>query len=313
MAWPCHVHRITLVTTCFMTKYIFYIAVSVCVLLNSVCHAQPGYITTIVGDGTSGFSGDGGPATSARMGEGIAVFTDGSGNVFFSDKGNQRIRKINPAGVITTYAGGGSILSDGVPATDARLDMHHGSAIAADIAGNIYFTEGHRVRKINAGTGIITTVAGNDTIGYSGDGGPATAAKFYTPTGICFDAGGNMYVSDGDNNCVRKVNTAGVISTYAGCGSIGLTGDGGPATAAKFDDPCGLCVDAAGNLYVADFMNHNVRKIDPSGIISTFAGRGFGGYSGDGGHATMATFNNHGKWYSCYVCLIIRSMGYSYR
>ncbi len=257
-------------------------------LLPMFCHAQLGYINTIAGNGSSGFSGDGGAATAAQMqaAEGT-VSCDGSGNVYIDDYHNGRLRKVSPAGIITTVAGGGSSTADGVPATSASIAL---GAFVSDISGNIYLGDGSRVRKIAAGTGIITTVAGTGSAGYSGDGGPATAAQLGTPYGMCLDFSGNLYIADESNACIRKVNTSGIITTYAGTGSAGFSGDGGAATAAQLQSPDGMCFDALGNLYVADRYNYRIRKIDASGIITTYAGNGSYGFSGDGGAATAASF-----------------------
>ncbi len=251
-------------------------------------HAQVGYINTIAGSGSSGFSGDGGQATAAQMAEALGcVSVDGSGNIYINDNQNGRIRKINPSGIISTIAGGGSSTADGIPATSASLSL---GEFIADISGNIYLIDGNRIRKIVAATGVITTVAGTGSAGYSGDGGPATAAQMNSPHGICLDFSGNFYIGDEANAVVRKVTTTGIISTYAGTGSAGFSGDGGAATTAQLQSPDGLCFDALGNMYVADRYNYRIRKIDASGIISTYAGNGSYGYSGDGGPATAASF-----------------------
>ena len=255
--------------------------------------AQPGYIYTVAGNGTSGFSGDGGPATIAQMGQALGVCVDLSGNIYVPDDANGRIRKVNAStGVITTIAGGGSSTVDGIPATNASLDLGTSSvgAIKTDAYGNLFILDGQRVRKITISTGIISTVAGTMTPGFSGDGGPATAAQISYPGNICFDASGNLYIGDHSNYRIRKVNTSGIISTYAGTGTAGFSGDGGPASAAQFQSPDGLCIDAMGNMYVADRYNYRIRKISPSGIISTYAGSGSSGFAGDGGPASAAHF-----------------------
>ncbi len=265
-------------------------------LLPIICLGQPGYITTIAGNGTSGFSGDGGLATAAQMKEAVGnIAPDGSGNIYFTDYMNGRIRKVDAAGFISTFAGGGSATSESIQATAANLSL---GGIALDVSGNLYLIDGNRVRKINITTGIITTVVGTGSSGYSGDGGPASTARLNNPAGICFDAIGNLYIGDGGNNRVRKVSTSGTISTYAGIGISGSSGDGGPATAARLFNPDGLCFDAVGNLYVADRLSHRVRKIDPAGIISTYAGSPSMGGGGDGGPATAAALNE-----PSYVCM----------
>lgn len=248
--------------------------------------AQTGYITTIAGNGSSGFSGDGGAATTATMGQALGVAVDATGNVYIPDDANNRLRKVNPSGIITTVAGGGSSTADGVPATNAQLSMGAQGVCAVDAAGNIYIKSGARVRKITVATGIITTVAGTGTIGYSGDGGAATAAQIAEVAGVNTDPAGNIYISGG--NVVRKVNTAGIISTFAGTGTGGFNGDGLQATATMLNLPSGVCTDAAGNVYIAENYNYRIRKITTAGIVSTYAGNGSGGFSGDGGPATAA-------------------------
>lgn len=190
----------------------------------------------------------------------------------------------------------GSYSGDGGPALKAGISGP--GQIKMDASGNIYIAdqENHRIRKVNA-NGIITTVAGNGTKGYSGDGGPAGAAEVADPYGIAIDAAGNVYFSDADAmcNCIRKINTSGIISTVAGIGGIpggGFSGDGGPAAAAQLNTPMGLAVDRSGSLYIADYANLRVRKINVNGIITTVAGNGkqvfYTDSCGDGGPATTA-------------------------
>lgn len=163
--------------------------------------------------------------------------------------------------------------------------------IAFDSTGTLYFTDGiHLIRKLT-GNGQVVTVAGTGAQGYSGDGGPALTATMTTPTGLAFDSAGNLYFSDSYNNVIRRVDKKGDISTYAGTGVAGHTGDGGAATAATLSSPYGLCFDVNGNLYIADTGNNVIRKIDPSGRISTVAGNGQPGYKGDRGIATAALLN----------------------
>ena len=137
-----------------------------------------------------------------------------------------------------------------------------------------------------AQSGIVTTVAGNGTAGFTGDGGPATAARLKKPGGVALDAAGNLFIADTWNHRIRKVTPGGVISTVAGNGTLGFSGDGGPATAAQLNYPSDMAVDAAGNLFIADTGNHRIRKVTPGGVISTVAGNGTAGFSGDGGPAT---------------------------
>ena len=172
-------------------------------------------------------------------------------------------------------------------ATAAQLNNPNG--IAVDASGNIYVADyfNNRIRKVSL-TGIITTIAGTGGAGYSGDGGPATGAQLNNPVGLAFDGGGNLYVADANNDRIRKISAAGIISTIAGNGSSGYGGDGGPATVAQLHWPSAVALDGSGNIYVADFSNNRVRKINALGTISTFAGTGATGYSGDGGAATAA-------------------------
>ena len=246
-------------------------------------------ISTIAGDGNYGFFGDGGPATASRF-QYIWYVAPGEANsVYFTDNSNHRIRKVSASGIITTAAGNGSpaYTGDGGPATTASIAGVSG--ITADTAGNIYFADvsNHRVRKINT-SGIVTTIAGTGTAGYLGDGGPATAARLSAPYGIVADMAGNIYIGDAGNNRIRMISAAGTISTVAGTGTGGFGGDGGAATAAQLSSPAGVALDIQGNLYVADVLNNRVRMVSPAGTITTVAGRGTSGYSGDGGAATGA-------------------------
>ena len=248
-----------------------------------------GLISTVAGTGEFGFAGDGGPATAAQFGLPHAVAVDAFGNLYVADTFNQRVRRIDPGGVVRTIAGTGEpgFGGDGGPAAEARLDFPY--AVAADTAGNVYVadTNNLRVRRIDP-TGAISTVAGAYHGGFAGDGGPATAARMDRPHRVAVDAEGNLYVADTDNHRVRRIDPAGFISTVAGTGELGYSGDGGPASAAQFAAPLGVAVDTAGNLYVADTFNHRVRRIDPAGAITTVAGTGEDGFAGDGGPAAAA-------------------------
>jgi hypothetical protein len=252
-----------------------------------------GIISTFAGNGTSGYTGDGGQATAAEINTPYEVCVDNSGNVYVSDQTANVVRKIATNGIITTFAGNGTAgySGDGGQATAAELHSPYG--VNADNSGNIYIADGtnYRIRMVNT-SGIITTFAGNGTSGYSGDGGQATAAEFDWPGGVAIDYAGNIYIPDAVANCIRKINTAGIISTYAGTGTAGYTGDGGQATAAKINFPKGVCIDGANNLYFGDQNNNVVRKVSASsGIITTFAGNGTAGYTGNGGPATAAELN----------------------
>jgi len=254
-----------------------------------------GVISTVAGNGTAGYGGDGGAATSAELDYPTSVVLDGSGNLYISDTGNNRIRKVTAAGVISTYAGNGTAgyFGDGGAATSAEISNARG--VALDNSGNLYIADlnNMRVRKVTP-SGVISTVAGNGTQGYSGDGGAATSAELNQPIGVALDTSGGLYIADSFNNRIRKVTAAGVISTVAGNGTFGYSGDGGPATSAELADSSGVAVDSSGTIYIADWQTERVRKVTPAGIISTAAGNGaggtggFGAYSGDGGAATSA-------------------------
>ncbi len=248
-----------------------------------------GIITTIAGNGVQGFSGDGGLATAAELNGCTYVCRDSSNNLYVADYGNNRIRKISPAGIITTFAGnGGSAYSgNGGQATAAELYLPCG--VIADDTGNIYIADSYNnvVRKVNT-SGIITAFAGTGFGSYSGDGGLAVNADLNKPFRISFDNLWNMYIADSFNSRIRKVNSSGIITTVAGSGVAGFSGDGGPATAAEMDSPDGMCVDPYGNLFIADTYNNRIRFVDIWGTITTIAGNGIVSYSGDGGPALAA-------------------------
>lgn len=253
-----------------------------------------GKIFTFAGTGTFGYSGDGGPDTAAQLAAPFGVTVDASGNVYIADSQNERIRKVNTNGIISTIAGNGKagFSGDGGPATAAEFEFPQG--IAVDASGNVYISDydNQRIRKVNV-SGIISTIVGNGTAGYSGDGGTASSAEINNPYGLAIDGSGNLYIADGGNGRIRKVNTSGIISTVAGNGTGGYSGDGGQATIAAIGSVQGVAVDGSGNIYIADFGDNVIRKVNASGIISTVAGNGgLGGYSGDGELATAAELNN---------------------
>jgi sugar lactone lactonase YvrE len=221
-----------------------------------------------------------------------AIVFDASGNLYFAETGNHVIRKVDTAGHITDVAGTGAqgFSGDAGLAASATLDSPQG--LALDSANNLYLadTHNHRIRKINLTTGIITTIAGTGTPGFSGDNTLATAAQLNLPTALAIDSANNFYLADTGNHRIRKISAAGIITTIAGTGTQGFSGDAGPATAAAIDSPTGLALDAANNLYLADTHNHRIRRIDAiTGIISTLAGTGTPGFSGDTTLATTAT------------------------
>jgi sugar lactone lactonase YvrE len=259
-------------------------------LLNNV-------ITTVAGNGTNGFSGDGGAATNAKIAIPTGVTVDVNGNLFIADSGNNRIRKVDTNGIITTVAGNGTIgySGDGGAATNAKIAKAFG--VAMDVNGNLFIADSgnNRIRKVDT-NGIITTVAGKGpnypSVGsFSGDGGLATNANLFASSGIAVDANGNLIIADSSNNRLRKVDTNGIITTVAGTNSVGFSGDGGLATNARLNSPDGVALNAAGNLFIADYSNSRIRKVDTNGIIATVAGQIFSGFTGDGGAATNAALN----------------------
>lgn len=281
-------------------------------LLTCAClkiQAQVNIITTIAGKDSTGFSGDNGPATDAKLNVPGFLCLDRAGNVLISDVFNQRIRKLTVStGVITTIAGNGvpGYGGDNISATSAAMFLPE--AIRVDTSDNVYIADAgnNRVRKINAATGNITTVVGVGPSGvamggFLGDGGMATDAQLNGPCGLAIDKTGNIYIGDYCNNKVRRVDAvSGIITTFAGQqvpspytgGFVGYSGDGGPATNAIFSGPIQVFTDSIGNVYICDQWNNAIRKVDIStGIINTTAGTGIAGYSGNGGLAIHAQLN----------------------
>lgn len=254
--------------------------------------SEDGIITTVAGTGKPGYSGDGGPATEARLDTSTGLVVDQAGNLYIADSGNHVVRKVDSSGVITTVAGTGKpgYSGDGGPARRARMDRPENLLLRSD--GTLYVTDtlNMTVRRIDA-TGTITTVAGTGKPGYSGDGGPATKAQLYEPHDVELDEAGNAYIADTFNHRVRVIGQGGLITTYAGTGQPGVVGEvGGPATSADIGFPAGLAVDGDGGLYISDNSHRQVVKVDKDGTISLFAGSGSFGNSGDGGPATDAEF-----------------------
>lgn len=259
-----------------------------------------GIITTVAGNGGSGIAGelngDGGAAVEAQLSFPIDVFGDNQGNIFIADQfSNNSIRKVDTQGIITTVAGnsdGGGVLhegfsGDGGPATEASLGLPSG--VFADGNGNLFIADffNNRIRKVDT-EGIINTVAGNGDPGFGGDGVTAAEAGLNRPTGVIKDNAGNIFVVDSENHRIRKVNPLGEISTVAGNGDQAFSGDGGPATEASLSLPRDIAFDSVGNMYIADEINHRIRKVDSQGIITTVAGNGEAFFGGDGGSATDA-------------------------
>ncbi len=227
-------------------------------------------------------------AAGVSIGDPPRVAVDSAGNIYFGSL--HCIFKVDPTGMLTRIAGTGreGLTGDGGPALNAQLDFPDG--IAFDAAGNLYFTErnANLIRRVSP-SGTISTFAGTGVAGNSGDGGPAAAARFSGPTGLAFDAAGNLYVADTGNHVIRRIAPDGTVVKVAGSGYAGYGGDNGPAIRADLNAPEGVAADAAGNLYIADTFNNRVRKVAPDGTMSTFAANGYPGFSGDGGPATGAT------------------------
>jgi sugar lactone lactonase YvrE len=250
-------------------------------------------INTIVGNGIPAYSGDGGSALLAQLDHPKGVAIDAAGNVFIADAGNNVIRKINTGGIISTFAGNGTpgYSGDGLTATAASLNAPNG--VAFDSLGNLYIcdADNYCVRKVNT-SGIMSTYAGTGGVtGYSGDGFAATAAEMTFPGGIALDPSGNLFITDEYNHCVRKVNIAGIITTFAGAGGMGYTGDNGPATAANIGFPFGIACDGYGNVYISQTLNNRILKVNTSGIVNNLAGDGTNGFLGDGSPATAGEFD----------------------
>ena len=248
-----------------------------------------GVITRVAGTGTAGNSGDDGPATDAQLQEppGVAVTTDGG--FLIADQRNDVVRKVSAAGVITRVAGTGTAGTSGDdgPAADAQLSRPTDVAVTADGGFLIADFGNNVVRKVSA-AGVITRVAGTGTAGTSGDGGPATDAQLSRPAGVAVTADSGFLIADSDNNVVRKVSAAGVITRVAGTGTAGNSGDDGPATSAQLNRPLGVTATADGGFLIADTTNNMVRKVSAAGVISRVAGTGTAGSSGDDGPATSA-------------------------
>lgn len=230
-----------------------------------------GIITKVAGSATGGYSGDGGPATSAQMGTTVGIAVDHSGNLYIADQGSKAIRKVTKAtGIITSLAGNGvaGFSGDGGPASGAQLSGP--LAVALDKESNVYIGDNNRIRKIDVATGIINTIGGTGTGGYTGDGGHVLAASFFTPSGLSIDDLGNIYFADQGSSVVRKVAaTTQTISTIAGTGTAGFSGDGGPAVFAELNIDFGVFANSNGSVvYIADKINNRIRKLVNPNTIS---------------------------------------------
>ena len=247
-----------------------------------------GIITTVAGGGTNG--GDGGYATGAALNFPEGVTVDESGNMYIADTVNGRIRQVNTNGIITTVAGLDALVVPQNNGLATNTSLNNPAGVTVDAAGNLFIADAGNeiVRKVTP-QGMITSVAGNGTNGYAGDGGPATNASLNYPASVAVDANGNVFVADAGNNVIRKISSGGVITTVAGTGTNIYSGDGGPATNASLYFPQGVTVDAVGNLFIADSGNDVVRKVNTNGIIMTVAGGG--ALTGNGIAATKARLN----------------------
>jgi len=288
------------------TRYILLFAL---VTLSIPRLFAQGIISTIAGTGKTGFHGDGGQADTCKFYNPFDVSFDTAGNIYISDGNNFRVRKIDKhTGIITTIAGNG-IDTFSIDSVNAITTGMNPDGIYATAKGDVYIADvkNNRIRKVDAITGNITTVAGNGKQGYAGDTGLAIQDELYWPTDVCADTAGNIYIADYGNNRVRKVNaTTGKISTIAGNGTAGFSGDGSMATSAELNAPTYVCSDKQGNIYISDVNNNVIRMIDAgTGKISTVAGNDTGGFSGDGMLAVHASLlspagifvNNKGDLY----------------
>lgn len=257
-------------------------------------------MTTIAGNGTAGYSGDGGIATQSQLSSPAGISVDALGNIYIADRVNNRIREVDAGSkVIYTVAGTGSVGYSGDGSNAKNAALNNPSGVAVDAMGNIYIADAGNncIRKVTASTGIINTIGGTGTPGFSGDGGPATAAQLYSPIGLALDLSGNLLIADLNNNRIRKISAGSqIITTIAGggiCTSGVFCGDSSLATSAVLHAPMAVTVDASGNIYIADTGNNRVRLIKAAtGIIYTIIGTGKTGFSGDGGQATAANLHN---------------------
>ena len=280
------------------------VCLTISLVLPLLCPAQtpPKYtISTVAGNGTAGFTGDGGAATGAELSNPLGILLDSSGNLYIADQVNHRIRKMDAGGMITTWAGNGTgaYLGDSGAATSAEL--YDPAGMVMDSSGNLYIADSHNhvVRKV-ASNGTITTFAGDGVSGFSGDTAAATSgdtslatdATLNTPMAVALDSAGNLYIADTFNQRIRKVTSDGNINTVVGTGTAGSAGDGGPALSARLNYPESIAFDAAGNLYIADTMNDRIRMVSAAdGTIITIAGSVYYGFGGDGGPASAAQLN----------------------
>ena len=273
------------------THILFFTFLTVVVGFTYHVHAQ--VINTVAGTAIPGFNGNNIAATSAQLNNPIGAAYDAAGNLYISDNANQRIRKVNSTGIITTIMGNSSAGYTGDGGVDTLAQLNNPRGMAFDVSGNMYIADAGNncIRKISPNH-IVTTIAGNGQSGFSGDGGLAVAAQLNYPSSVAADVFGNIYIADLNNQRIRKIDASGIITTYAGTGVQGYNGDTIQAVTAKLNNPMGIAVDAAGNLFIADEYSHRVRKVEKTtGLIVTVAGTGVWGYSGDNGVASKALLN----------------------
>ena len=257
-------------------------------------NVKPGFIDTVVGNGQVGYAGDGGQATSAVLSDPFMCAFDSQGNLYLSDGRNHTVRRVDRnTGVITTVAGNGSegYSGDGGPATSATFNQIY--SIQVDANGDVYIVDRLNavVRRVEAATGLVTTVAGTGQPGYSGDGGPGTMAQLREPNDCFLDGRGGLLIADIQDNRVRRLDLGnGIIETFAGDGQLARAGDGLPAANASIMGARAVCMDSKGNTFICEREGNGVRKVEPNGVISTFAGTGQRGYEGNGGPALEATW-----------------------
>lgn len=271
--------------------------IGICFFLTQLLHLENNaqVITTFAGTGTAGFNGDNQSALIARLRNPAGVAIDSIGNIYIADRINHRIRKVDTAGLITTVAGTGiaGYNGDGILATTARVN--NPTDVEVDRLGNLIICDqsNNRIRYLDMTTGMISTIAGTGVAGFNSDGILANTAQVNFPWGVSVDDSNNIYIADFLNNRIREISvTTGLISTIAGTGTAGFLGDGGLATAARINQASGVAVDSLYNVYIADFSNNRIRKVDKTtGFISTIAGTGTAGALGDNGPATLAQLN----------------------
>ena len=262
------------------------LSIAVVLLLHAIKPAEPSdliIIATVAGNGTTGFDGDGGPATAASLNYPLGMAVDDNGVVYIADWKNNRIRRVGTDGIINTIAGTGVdwFGGDGGPATQAEI--YSPTGVAIDAQWNLLIAEGSRIRRVDT-NGLTSTFAGTENKwGYAGDGGLATQAELDTPHGVAIDpVSGGVYISDRNNHRIRRVDASGIITTFAGTGVAGFSGDGGQAINAQIHSPLGITVNGSGAVYFADAGNYCIRRVGTNGIISTVAGARVMGNSGGG-------------------------------